>query len=59
MIDPSALLVRDAFDERWAIKTTDAAMKVFDLIWLATICLFPKSAQQILNAKLLISYPHD
>lgn len=57
MIDPSALLIRDAFDKRWAIETADAATKVIDLVWLAIVRVFPKSARQILHAKLLVTYP--
>ncbi len=44
MMEESALLVTDSFDERWAMEIIEDATKVFDLIWLAVISRFPRCA---------------
>ncbi len=44
MIEESALMVTDSFDEIWATEIIQDATEVFDLIWLAVISRFPKCA---------------
>ncbi len=41
MLDESALFVKDAFDQNWAIETCQVASDVFDLIWLIVLRRFP------------------
>jgi hypothetical protein len=41
LVDASALLARDAFEEEWARETLAAAAGVFELIWLAVTSRFP------------------
>lgn len=41
MIEESALMVTDSFDETWATEIIQDATEVFDLIWLAVISRFP------------------
>ncbi len=43
LIDESALLVRDAFDEQWALETIDIARDVFDLVWLTMMRQHPRA----------------
>jgi hypothetical protein len=41
MLNESALLVKDAFDQNWGVDTCRAASDVFDLIWLIVLRRFP------------------
>ena len=41
LIEESALLVRDGFDEQWANKTLDGGAAVFDLLWIVLLTRFP------------------
>jgi hypothetical protein len=52
LVDESALLVRDAFDERWARETLADAAEVFALIWLAILSRFPAAVPA------LVADPH-
>jgi hypothetical protein len=48
LVDKSALLVRDAFDEGWARETLADAAEVFGLIWLAVLSRFPDAIPALL-----------
>jgi hypothetical protein len=49
LIEESALLARDAFDEKLANKTLHYAGEVFELVWLAVIWRFPETKCQLLS----------
>lgn len=57
MLDDSALLVRDGFDEGWAREIMQVATEVFDLIWLAVMGRFPNCAPALEQKGLLKDYP--
>src|SRR5207245_3209867 len=42
MVDESALLATDSFDEKWATESIEVASEVFDLAWLVVLSRFPK-----------------
>jgi hypothetical protein len=42
LVGESALFAVDNFDEEWANESLAAAAEVFDLLWLAVLCRFPK-----------------
>jgi hypothetical protein len=48
LTDESALLARDAFDERWARETQADALEVFGLIQLAVVLRFPNARRALL-----------
>jgi hypothetical protein len=51
LIDESALLVRDWFDEQWARESITAAADIFDVIWLAVLHQFPNAIPLLKNPK--------
>ena len=49
LVDESALLVKDAFDEGWARETIETASTVFGLIWLVVMRRFPTAIPAVLD----------
>jgi hypothetical protein len=43
LCDDSALLIRNAFDEQWALQTLETSYAVFALVWLVILKCFPKA----------------
>lgn len=41
MVGDSALLIRDAFDEKMALQTAEIGAKVFDLVWMVVFAQHP------------------
>jgi hypothetical protein len=50
-------LVTDTFDKEWALETIGTATVVFDLVWLAVISRFPRSAELIAQKRFHLEYP--
>jgi len=57
VVDVPGFLMTDSFDKEWALETTKIASKVFDIMWLAVISRFPKSAGLLVQRGLLLEYP--
>lgn len=56
LLDPSALLVRDAFDKGWAMEAVKTATDVFDVVWLIVLQLFPHSIVKLAQEQHCIKY---
>jgi len=57
VVPVSSLLVRDSFDKEWASETIKTATMIFDLVWLAVISRFPRSAESIAQKRFHLEYP--
>jgi hypothetical protein len=58
LIDPSALLVHDAFDEQWARSVLVIAPKILDLVVLAVIRFHSRILPEIDTTKFALKYPN-
>jgi len=57
MVADHTLLIKDSFDEAWAVETVETATKVFDLVWRAVISRFPNCAELLGRKGLRVEYP--